>query len=110
VCELAERMMVMYAGRKVEEGSVDAVIAAPRHPYTKGLINCVPHMIDTPTAERPPLVEIPGIVPALRDFGAGRCLFAARCAERVARCAEARPEDVDFGGGHRAACWQAGAA
>ncbi|MDP7380969.1 MAG: ABC transporter ATP-binding protein [Pseudomonadota bacterium] len=110
VCELAERMMVMYAGRKVEEGGVDAVIAAPRHPYTKGLIDCVPHMIDNPTAARPPLVEIPGIVPPLRDFGAGRCLFAARCAERVARCAEARPEDVDFGAGHRAACWQAGAA
>ena len=49
VCELAERMMVMYAGRKVEEGGVDAVIAAPRHPYTKGLIDCVPHMIDNPT-------------------------------------------------------------
>ena len=110
VCELAERMMVMYAGRKVEEGGVDAVIAAPRHPYTKGLIDCVPHMIDNPTAARPPLVEIPGIVPPLRDFGAGCCLFAARCAERVARCAEARPEDVDFGAGHRAACWQAGAA
>ena len=66
--------------------------------------------VPSATAARPPLVEIPGIVPPLRDFGAGRCLFAARCAERVARCAEARPEDVDFGAGHRAACWQAGAA
>ena len=108
VCELAERMMVMYAGRKVEEGTVDDVIANPRHPYTQGLISCVPHVTDDPSAERAPLVEISGIVPALRDFGADQCLFAARCQQVVARCAAERPVSNDFGSGHRVACWQAG--
>jgi peptide/nickel transport system ATP-binding protein/oligopeptide transport system ATP-binding protein len=107
VCELAERMMVMYAGRKVEEGTVDDVIANPRHPYTQGLISCVPHVTDDPSAERVPLVEISGIVPALRDFGADQCLFAARCQQVVARCAAERPVSNDFGSGHRVACWQA---
>ncbi len=107
VCELAERMMVMYAGRKVEEGTVDDVIANPRHPYTQGLISCVPHVTDDPSAERAPLVEISGIVPALRDFGADQCLFAARCRQVVARCAAERPVSNDFGSGHRVACWQA---
>lgn len=107
VCELAERMMVMYAGRKVEEGTVDDVIANPRHPYTQGLITCVPHVTDDPSAERAPLVEISGIVPALRDFGADQCLFAARCQQVVARCAAERPVSNDFGSGHRVACWQA---
>jgi peptide/nickel transport system ATP-binding protein/oligopeptide transport system ATP-binding protein len=107
VCELAERMMVMYAGRKVEEGTVDDVIANPRHPYTQGLISCVPHVTDDPSAERAPLVEISGIVPALRDFGADQCLFAARCQQVVARCAAERPVSNDFGSGHRVACWQA---
>jgi peptide/nickel transport system ATP-binding protein/oligopeptide transport system ATP-binding protein len=107
VCELAERMMVMYAGRKVEEGTVDDVIANPRHPYTQGLISCVPHVTDDPSAERTPLVEISGIVPALRDFGADECLFAARCQQVVARCAAERPVSNDFGSGHRVACWQA---
>ena len=107
VCELAERMMVMYAGRKVEEGTVDDVIANPRHPYTQGLISCVPHVTDDPIAERAPLVEISGIVPALRDFGADQCLFAARCQQVVARCAAERPVSNDFGSGHRVACWQA---
>jgi peptide/nickel transport system ATP-binding protein/oligopeptide transport system ATP-binding protein len=107
VCELAERMMVMYAGRKVEEGTVDDVIANPRHPYTQGLISCVPHVTDDPSAERVPLVDISGIVPALRDFGADQCLFAARCQQVVARCAAERPVSNDFGSGHRVACWQA---
>lgn len=107
VCELAERMMVMYAGRKVEEGTVDDVIVNPRHPYTQGLISCVPHVTDDPSAERAPLVEISGIVPPLRDFGADQCLFAARCQQVIARCAAERPVSNDFGSGHRVACWQA---
>jgi oligopeptide/dipeptide ABC transporter ATP-binding protein len=107
VAEMAERMMVMYAGRKAEEGPVDQVIAAPRHPYTKGLISCVPHVMETLTAERQTLMEIPGIVPPLGQFGADRCLFAARCALADAQCVGARPGDMSFAGGQRSACWHA---
>jgi oligopeptide/dipeptide ABC transporter ATP-binding protein len=107
VAEMAERMMVMYAGRKAEEGPVDQVIAAPRHPYTKGLISCVPHVMETLTAERQILMEIPGIVPPLGQFGADRCLFATRCGLADAQCADARPGDVDFAGNQRSACWHA---
>ena len=107
VAEMAERMMVMYAGRKAEEGPVDQVIAAPRHPYTKGLISCVPHVMETLTQERQTLMEIPGIVPPLGQFGADRCLFAARCALANAQCAGARPGDMSFAGEQHSACWHA---
>ena len=105
VAEMAERMMVMYAGRKVEEGPVDAVIGAPRHPYTKGLIACVPHVTDDLSQHTGMLVEIPGIVPPLREFGADRCLFAARCNSADAMCMQRRPTDTRLGEGHEAACW-----
>lgn len=107
VAEMAERMMVMYAGRKAEEGPVDQVIASPRHPYTKGLISCVPHVMETLTAERQTLMEIPGIVPPLGLFGADRCLFAARCGLADDQCVGARPVDSIFANEQRSACWHA---
>ncbi|HIC24913.1 MAG TPA: ABC transporter ATP-binding protein, partial [Gammaproteobacteria bacterium] len=79
VAEMAERVVVMYAGRKIEEGCVDDILARPRHPYTRGLIACVPHLLETVSAERPYLQEIPGMVPPLSDFGFMGCLFAPRC-------------------------------
>ena len=69
VAEMAERVVVMYAGRKIEEGYVDDILARPRHPYTRGLIACVPHLLETVSAERPSLQEIPGMVPPLSEFG-----------------------------------------
>jgi len=72
VAEMASRMVVMYAGRKVEDGPVDAVLAKPEHPYTKGLIACVPHLQASVTSERKPLTEVPGVVPALSQFGRDR--------------------------------------
>ena len=107
VAEIAERMIVMYAGRKVEEGPVDQVIAHPRHPYTKGLISCVPHITEHLTDDRPPLTEIPGIVPPLGQFGRDLCLFASRCAYASEKCREARPTDQVFETSQRAACWHA---
>ena len=107
VAEMAERMMVMYAGRKAEEGPVDQVIATPRHPYTKGLISCVPHVMETLTPERQTLMEIPGIVPPLGQFGVDRCLFATRCGLADSQCAGGRPVDVEFAGDQRSACWHA---
>jgi ABC-type dipeptide/oligopeptide/nickel transport system ATPase component len=61
VAEMAERMIVMYAGRNAEQGPVEAIIDHPRHPYTKGLISCVPHIVANLTDERVELTEVPGI-------------------------------------------------
>ena len=108
VAEMAERMIVMYAGRKAEEGPVDQVIDSPRHPYTKGLISCVPHLLDTLTDERPELTEIGGIVPSLRDFGKNECLFASRCTMADEKCRSNRPPEAEFDNQQRSACWHAG--
>lgn len=107
VAEMADRVIVMYAGRKAEIGPVEQIIEHPRHPYTKGLISCVPHIHTPLTEEREELTEIPGIVPSLNDFGADSCLFASRCAWRTPDCTKARPKPVSFEGGQIADCWHA---
>lgn len=107
VAEMAERMIVMYAGRKAEEGPVDQVIDHPRHPYTKGLISCVPHLVATLTDERPELTEVSGIVPSLREFGRDQCLFASRCQRVDDKCLSSRPTEVRFENDQVSACWQA---
>jgi len=107
VAEMAERMIVMYAGRKAEEGPVDQVIDHPRHPYTKGLISCVPHLVATLTDERPELTEVSGIVPSLREFGRNQCLFASRCRRVDDKCLTSRPTEVRFENDQVSACWQA---
>ena len=63
VAQMARKMIVMYAGRPCEIGEVEQVIQTPRHPYTTGLISCVPHLDDTITGANNRLSEIPGIVP-----------------------------------------------
>ena len=107
VAEMAERMIVMYAGRKVEFGPVDQIIERPRHPYTKGLIECVPHIQGDLTLERHDLVEVPGIVPSLREFGKNQCLFASRCPYSTDQCLASRPIEKVFDDGQTADCWQA---
>jgi len=107
VAEMAERMIVMYAGRKAEEGPIEQVIDHPRHPYTKGLISCVPHLMANLTDERPELTEINGIVPSLRDFGRDECLFASRCERADEQCRQKRPPEVAFEKAQHSACWQA---
>jgi peptide/nickel transport system ATP-binding protein/oligopeptide transport system ATP-binding protein len=69
VAQMAERVMVMYAGRKVEEGPVEEILINPQHPYTQGLIKCVPDLMETISLERQDLQEIPGIVPPISHFG-----------------------------------------
>src|SRR5467141_3177622 len=80
VAETAQRVIVMYAGRKVEEASVEALFATPLHPYTKGLLASIPRL-DFTSGEAPPqaerLTEIPGMVPSLANLPAG-CAFAPR--------------------------------
>jgi len=104
IAELAERVIVMYAGRKVEDGPVDEILGQPLHPYTKGLIRCVPHLEADPPAERRELMEIPGVVPGLSQLGGSGCPFAPRCSERRAEC-NAMPVEKAGAGDHSVACW-----
>lgn len=104
IAEMADRVMVMYAGRAIEEGETNEILDNPKHPYTDGLINCVPHMEETPPHDRPPLNEIPGVVPPLTELGAG-CAFAPRCSHASNQCTQRTPPVRDFGNGHRVSCW-----
>ena len=108
VAETAQRVVVMYAGRKVEEATVEALFDRPRHPYTRGLLGSMPRLQDAEAegSERTRLAEIPGVVPSLREEVAG-CLFAPRCALAQARCREAYPPLEERAPGHWAACWEA---
>lgn len=107
VAEMAERMIVMYAGRKAELGPVKRIIEHARHPYTKGLISCVPHLHDVLTEDRPELFEVPGIVPSLKDFGRNECLFASRCGHKTNQCNTERPPAKEFADGQISDCWHA---
>lgn len=89
VAETAHRVMVMYAGRKVELQSVFTIFDQPRHPYTKGLMGATPRSDHARETRR--LEEIPGIVPSLADLPPG-CTFAPRCAFAEADCRIAIPE------------------
>jgi len=104
IAEMADRVAVMYAGRKVEDGPVDKLLVNPKHPYTKGLIACVPHLEKNLSTERRPLMEILGVVPSLllRDKG---CPFAPRCNYAMSKCKDAMPPEFDQGAGHTTACW-----
>ena len=98
VAELADRVCVMYGGRVVEEGSVHAVFATPRHPYTEMLLRTIPRLDDEPGRK---LFAIRGSVPSPRDWPEG-CRFRTRCDRATEVCAR-RPR-LD-GTGHRAACF-----
>jgi len=105
VAEMAQRVVVMYAGRKVEEAPVEALFGRPRHPYTRGLLGSMPHLGDSVRGEdRKRLVEIAGMVPSLKDEQPG-CLFAPRCPNAIARCSQEAPPLSAHGPGHWAACW-----
>ena len=104
IAEMAQRVVVMYAGRVVEQADVTQILTDPRHPYTQGLIRCVPHLTQTPSAERPPLLEIPGVVPPLTQLGSG-CPFAPRCEFADGQCRSEMPPSRAIDDGHAVACW-----
>ncbi|MDA9406581.1 MULTISPECIES: ABC transporter ATP-binding protein [unclassified Bradyrhizobium] len=106
VAQTAQRVIVMYAGRKVEEASVEALFAAPKHPYTRGLMASIPAVPAPGVAAQERLNEIPGTVPSLVRLPAG-CAFAPRCKLAIKRCEAEYPPLIDWGGGHLAACWRA---
>jgi peptide/nickel transport system ATP-binding protein len=112
VAETCARVVVMYAGRKVEEAAAAELFAAPLHPYTQGLLSATPRLETAPGAhrrERPRLQEIPGMVPMLKGERIG-CSFAPRCPKATAICRESAPRLEDRGNGHSVACFNCGSA
>ncbi|MDF5756387.1 ABC transporter ATP-binding protein [Spongiactinospora sp. TRM90649] len=99
VAELADRVVVMYAGRVVEHGTVADIFGAPRHPYTRGLLASLPRLDD----EADELTPIPGAPPVPGETVAG-CAFAPRCALARDRCRTERPELAQAGPGRASAC------
>jgi peptide/nickel transport system ATP-binding protein len=105
VAQTAQRVVVMYAGKKVEEATVEALFEKPRHPYTRGLMASMPEVITLDAKTDARLTEIPGMVPSLTNLPPG-CAFAPRCKLAIDRCRAEYPPLQDFGG-HLAACWRA---
>ena len=100
VAEVCERIVVMYAGRVVEDADVHTLFARPRHPYTQGLLRSVPTLTDT----RDRLYQIPGSVPPAGTITEG-CPFRARCPRRLDICETRMPPLEPLSPTHRAACW-----
>jgi peptide/nickel transport system ATP-binding protein len=102
VAEVAQRVVVMYAGTVVEEATVEELFAHPRHPYTQGLIRSIPR-IDMAALHKVRLESIPGTVPKLINPAAG-CRFADRCKFVTPACRTATPPLREISPGHKVAC------
>ncbi len=103
VADMADRVVVMYAGRVAEQGPARDVLRAPRHPYTQGLLAATPRLPHRHGVGTAPLQEMPGMVPALTAMPPG-CAFAPRCRMAEPACAADPPPLLAAGPGHRAAC------
>ena len=106
VAEVAEHVIVMYAGRKVEDAPVRSLFRTPRHPYTQGLLGAVPKLGSSLAGESSRLAEIPGMVPSLKKRIAG-CVFAGRCPRVTEVCREIAPGLEEKARGHIVACHHA---
>ncbi|RYF78044.1 MAG: peptide ABC transporter ATP-binding protein, partial [Comamonadaceae bacterium] len=95
-------------GRVIEQGTAAQVLETPQHPYTQGLIACLPELGSSQQGERPELAEIPGVVPSLWELGRG-CAFRERCPQAHERCVNEVPPITELAApgqnGHGAACW-----
>jgi oligopeptide/dipeptide ABC transporter ATP-binding protein len=96
---VCDRMVVMYAGRVVEDGPTDRIFSSPSHPYTRGLLDSLPVVKDDTVV----LSSIPGQVPNLSDLGPG-CAFAARCFNAAPNCTQSAPPEVMVEPDHRVFC------
>jgi peptide/nickel transport system ATP-binding protein len=106
VAETTQQVIVMYAGRKVEEAPVEELFERPMHPYTRGLMAAIPRLdARGSNGHRPRLQEIPGIVPPLTQPIPG-CAFAPRCPFATDHCRAERPPLEDHGRGHTVACFE----
>ncbi len=99
VAEIADRIIVMYGGRIAERGTVFDIFDQPKHPYTLGLINCLPDI----AARRDRLTPIPGTIPSLIDPPEG-CIFYPRCERHMPVCEQKQPEEINISGEHFVAC------
>jgi peptide/nickel transport system ATP-binding protein len=106
VAQTAQRVIVMYAGKKVEEASVEALFENPRHPYTRGLMASMPAVLSFGQKTDARLTEIPGMVPSLTNLPPG-CAFAPRCSLAIDKCRAEYPPLENWGDNHFAACWRA---
>jgi oligopeptide/dipeptide ABC transporter ATP-binding protein len=108
VAENADRVVVMYAGRKVEEATADDLFEQPGHPYTMGLLGSLPNLevAARTDARRARLTEIKGMVPSLANLPKG-CSFAPRCGFATRECRALYPPLVEHRPGHQVACWHA---
>ena len=100
VAQLVERVIVMYAGKVVEEGSIKKIFNKPHHPYTIGLLKAIPRV----KKSREKLEEIPGVVPNLIDPIKG-CIFYPRCQSRLNKCLDEEPSLKEVGPSHTSRCW-----
>ena len=102
---MAQRVVVMYAGRKVEEGTTEDIFKRPLHPYTKGLLASIPRPPDFSVHEVIKLREIPGVVPTLFQIPPG-CAFRPRCPAALLSCAHEKPACAPISATHSAACFK----
>jgi oligopeptide/dipeptide ABC transporter ATP-binding protein len=102
VSQIADEILVLYAGREMERGPIDAVLSDPKHPYTRLLLHAMPHLSGSTLRQR--LATIPGQVPSPTAAIRG-CIFAPRCPSAFARCRTERPPVMPAGDGRSAACW-----
>lgn len=104
IAEIARRIVVMYAGKVVEEGEALAIFDDPKHPYTRGLLQSIPKLGARALHGRQRLKEISGIVPSLYDLPSG-CGFRPRCKDAMDICGNQSPELLAGGDGHAVRCW-----
>jgi peptide/nickel transport system ATP-binding protein/oligopeptide transport system ATP-binding protein len=104
IAEISDRVVVMYAGKVVEEGSTQVIFEDPKHPYTRGLLRSIPKLGERASRGRRRLREIAGIVPSLYELPAG-CPFLPRCSHAMAVCRQAVPELIDLGDRHGVRCY-----
>lgn len=103
IAEMSKRVVVMYAGKIQEEGTVDAIFYHPQHPYTRGLLETIPR-IDQDIRPGKNLPEIPGMIPSLCSLPQG-CPFHPRCSCLMDICFQQEPELREIGDGHLCRCW-----
>ncbi len=104
VAEYTRRIVIMYAGKIVEEAPVVPIFEQPRHPYTVGLLSSIPRLGSKSGGDKQRLVEIPGMVPSLYDLPQG-CNFHPRCSQAREICRDAQPALVEVEPKHSVACW-----
>lgn len=105
VANVAERVLVMYAGKIVEEGKRMSIFEKPLHPYTRCLLKAIPRIDYSSESHPKRLYEIKGTIPSIYDRKKG-CNFYARCEYRENRCRYKEPQKIEIDSGHRVSCWR----